>query len=69
MRDVLEWEFGRFAARKSGDDTASDGREAFGEGRKATVGASMATDATRAAEKGGRVDTIFAAELCMREAK
>ena len=55
MRDVLEWEFGRFAARKSGDDAAGDGREVLGDGRKATVGVSMATAATRAAEKGGAV--------------
>ena len=55
----LEWVSGCLAVRKSGDDAASDGREVLGEGRKATVGDSMATAATRAAEKGG-ADTIFA---------
>ena len=55
---VLEWVFGCLVVRKSGDDAASDGREVLGEGRKATVGASVATAANRAAEKGG-ADTIL----------
>ena len=55
---VLEWVFGCLVVRKSGDDAASDGREVLGEGRKATVGAIVATAATRAAEKGG-ADTIL----------
>ena len=63
MHDVLEGVSARFMVRKRGDDAASDGWGVLGEGRKALVGAIMATATAatrpRPAEKGG-VDTIFA---------